>query len=526
MLFVMSMQLFNGKYFWVTIISMLVTLNEAVAEPYYAANNARMPINTMSLNSERNARTREVRMRPDVMRQVAPQMAAPQAVAPAASYQATTVNTTIPFSASSAPIAAKPIISAPVIASIPSAEPVIIESTTPPVIINKSANSKPLISNQNAVAPAPYQPLNIALPDKSKAEYIPKNYKAVAPVPAVATVAASPQSSINPLPKIAPAAPANNANASGYGWNKYVPPEMRNVAPAPPFSGKLYVGYRQDNADWNVAGDIAGQNPSKLSELEFESVGMTEVGGEAEYTHRDGMAKGAHIEGAAYYAKAMSGETRDSDFREQQNEDGTIGDLEEFSRSTSSNDDSDAMGFKVAAGYEVRMDSSDNHTKGWITPIVGYAVQKTNYNMKNGVQVIPDTGAFEGLNSNYEMEWSGPFGGLKGGFKSGSHLLDFRGELHFADYEGTGEWNLRQSFNQPVSFINSGNGLGFELGGDYTYVFEDSGWGLFGGVKYRSFGMEDGIDTVIFSDGSTSSQKLNEVNWTSQLYRVGARYSF
>ncbi len=453
-----------------------------------------------------------------------------------------------------APVKINPIFPKPPLTQAMNGEVVIIEAVEPPAIFSKnkttssSAYSNKAISNvvtpfANPANPANNSlPLNIATPyknlDKSKAEYMPSdNYAQEAQISQGQTTQAQlAQPQIMPQAQNIPQdLNAPQKSASEYGWQQYIPPEKRNIAPQPAFAGRIYTGYRVDNANWNVAGDIAGQNPTKLSELAFEGVTMAEIGGEGEYTHRDGSVKGVHVEGSVYYAKGLSGETRDSDYQNAPptttngapaTTPATAGGLTEISRSTSSNDDSDAMGYKIGGGYEIRMDSSDNQTKSYLTPIVGYSSQTTNYNMKNGVQVVPQTGAFQGLDSNYEMQWSGPFAGLKGGFKSGSHLLDFRGELHYANFEGTGEWNLRTSFNQPVSFINSGNGMGFELGGNYNYLFTDSGWGLFGGIKYRSFSLEDGIDTVIFSNGSTSSQKLNEVSWSSQLYRFGARYSF
>jgi hypothetical protein len=487
------MSLSQNKYLYISLLSLLVTANEVVAEPYYAAQNTRIPI-----NRESNIRTRYTRVRPNV-----------RAVAPS------------PFGAPSAPIAAKPVTANPIVAQ--------------------------------------YQPLNFILPDRSKAEYIPKNYKAMSksaqPAPPIAL---PPQPNYRlptnyNVPKVAPASAVasthNASSATKHGWNKYVPPEMRTVAAPTLLNIKPYTGYRVDNLDWNVAGpDIP-----KLSELKYETVGMAEIGLEADYTHRQGIFSGVYIEGKASYAKAFSGRHTDSDFMnrleifdEENKSTGEFADgVFEFSRTEGDSDDGSANNFSGAIGYEIWREDNQDYIS-WITPIIGYSYQTMDLTMTNGELMDPRGGVgadgknydvatdppiingtpFNGLNSSYNTKWKGPFAGFVSGFGKGKHQLMLKGQLSYNDFDAEATWNLRTDFRQPLSFTQEGQGFGFDLGADYYYNITES-WGVFAGLNYKKIAIKDGTDIVYFSDGVTSSsQRLNEVNWSSQLYRIGARYNF
>jgi hypothetical protein len=98
-------------------------------------------------------------------------------------------------------------------------------------------------------------------------------------------------------------------------------------------------------------------------------------------------------------------------------------------------------------------------------------------------------------------------------------------EGHFARFRGAAQWNLRQDFNQPVSFVHGGTATGLELGLDYSYTIWDN-LALNAGFAYKNWRVSDGYDFVILNNGQALATKLNEVNWDSQLYRVGMAYNF
>jgi hypothetical protein len=343
--------------------------------------------------------------------------------------------------------------------------------------------------------------------------------------------------------------PNNPQKAEQLGWQQYIPPEVKKIRNIPDnFNIKPYVGYRSDNLDWNVA----GSNISKLSELTYDSIGMAEAGIEADYTHRDGILSGLYVEAKVAYAKAFSGSHVDSDFTnrlptfdDNNNPTGQFVDgVFEFSRTEGDSDDGDSSQFSAAIGYEVWQEKFQD-SKYSITPLIGYSYQTMDLTMTNGklmdprggiatdglqydtivVPPIIDGTPFQGLDSSYRTTWKGPFIGMAMNFVSNAHMLGLSGKIHRNDFSADATWNLRSDFRQPDSFSQQGDGFGFDVGLDYSYYLSDS-WGLFAGFNYKSFSVEDGTDTIFFSDGSVLSGKLNEVNWNSQLYRAGARYSF
>lgn len=144
---------------------------------------------------------------------------------------------------------------------------------------------------------------------------------------------------------------------------------------------------------------------------------------------------------------------------------------------------------------------------------------KDELDITNGVQVIPPTGSFSGLNSEYYFEWEGFKSGLKFEWdfvkKPSSFLyaLGFRTHVGFlfgVDYEGEGIWNLRTDWAQNPSFKHEADGYGFEgqIGLFYT--------------PFKHFKMElayhylnldaDGTERIFFSDGTTYDTNLDDVS--------------
>jgi len=49
---------------------------------------------------------------------------------------------------------------------------------------------------------------------------------------------------------------------------------------------------------------------------------------------------------------------------------------------------------------------------------------------------------------------------------------------------------------------------------------------LTGGIDYRKWKADNGVDTFFSAAGGASSQRLNEVNWQSFTVRLDAVYAF
>ena len=315
-----------------------------------------------------------------------------------------------------------------------------------------------------------------------------------------------------------PSAPSDNI-ATQRGWEEYVPQHARHTAKQPALRGNITTGYRMDEFDWNVAGNIAGENPTIASELTWEDLQMYQFAAQAEYTHRDGPLSGIHADVSGSYAEIFSGDNSDTDFTSDNREDISF-------QANNSGDDGDAISFKAGIGYEIALvDTPDNYA--WITPLVGYSYNELNLSITDGFQTVPEAsaGPIAGVNSSYDTQWDGPFIALKGGSQYGAHRLSLRGEYTRADYEGVGNWNLRTDLNRPVSFLHTGDADGLALQASYAYSFTDN-FALYASAAYQTWSVEDGSAATILANSTAQATRFNEANWDSQAYNVGVSYSF
>lgn len=273
------------------------------------------------------------------------------------------------------------------------------------------------------------------------------------------------------------------------------------------------TGYRQDNLNWTIAGDINGSNPNILSELTWTDLDIfqMEIGLEAKFW------RNFKLGGTLAYGFIFGGQNQDSDY---------LGDNRtlEFSRSNNSADGGNTRDISVAFGYEFLFGSG----AFGFTPLFGYSNHVQNLNITDGVQTIPPLGPFPGLDSSYDAEWAGPWAGLDltfriltKGQKAPDHEFKLGSEYHFnADYSAEADWNLRTDFQHPISFEHEADGSGLILEGSYKIIWL-GGWSLDFNGKYQEWQTDPGIDTVFFSDGTVAVTRLNEVNWDSYSLMIG-----
>ena len=99
-------------------------------------------------------------------------------------------------------------------------------------------------------------------------------------------------------------------------------------------------------------------------------------------------------------------------------------------------------------------------------------------------------------------------------------------EYHYAFYDATAQWNLRNDREQPESFTHTAEGVGFfaSVGSQYR-LNNDLSVNL--SVDYQKWQADKkGRTTEFFVDGTRSSHKLNEVNWDSMGANIGLKYTF
>jgi len=278
---------------------------------------------------------------------------------------------------------------------------------------------------------------------------------------------------------------------------------------------QLSTGYRQDALLWNIA-DTDG-SPNILSELDWQNLRIWHFRSDAEITFFNNYL----IDLKADYGLIWAGDNQDSDY---------LGNNKtfEFSRSNNKTKDDDVLDLSLGAGlkfflgeYSELLEASDV----WLSLLAGYSYHEQNLRITEGFQTIPATGPFDGLNSTYQTEWDGPWLGVGISGRRDKFKVDVGFEYHFADYYAQANWNLRPDFQHPKSFehVAEGRGLVLDVEGSYELT---KNWSVNLLLEFQKWRAEDGIDRTFFSNGTIIETRLNEVDWNSVAFTLGAAYDF
>lgn len=276
----------------------------------------------------------------------------------------------------------------------------------------------------------------------------------------------------------------------------------------------ISTGYRVDDLDWNIAGDITGNNPNILSELTWSDLEIFQIKLSNKTIFRDLF----YLRGSFDYGWILSGSNQDSDY---------AGDNRTFEFSRSNNDASDGNVMDASLGLGLHF----SFGLDWlgITPLVGYSYHQQNLTITDGYITYHwsgYSGPFPGLNSTYETEWKGPWIGLDFDFDiKKKHNLFFNFEYHWADYYAEADWNLRTDFAHPKSYehIADGNGIVISTGVKFFCNYPVS---LHLNFDYQDWNTDPGTDRTFFSNGNIIETRLNEVNWKSYAFMIGMVYGF
>jgi hypothetical protein len=287
----------------------------------------------------------------------------------------------------------------------------------------------------------------------------------------------------------------------------------------------LNSGLRTDELDWS----IAGNGVNVLSELEWSDIESYQVAlsGGIQFKNR------VYIRAGFSYASIDDGTVRDSDY-------GLDNRRAEWSRSISETDGDELYDISGGAGYSFYF----YQNRFTVTPLIGLSYHKQNLRIQNGTQVVSGSNPFgsgnpppEGplssqLNSTYFARWFGPWVGVDLRFKPKMrplvrHAMELRLslELHWADYYGEGNWNLRTAFRHPKSFEHEADGFGINVTAQWMVQLVER-WDLTITASHQDWSTGTGTDRKFLSAGGTSTTRLNEVNWESTSLMAGVTYRF
>ena len=277
-----------------------------------------------------------------------------------------------------------------------------------------------------------------------------------------------------------------------------------------PFSFTLGSGWRRDELRWTIAGDSSGRNPNILSELDWTDLEIIPVSLVGELT----FLKRWHLALEGSYGTITGGKNRDSDY----NSNNRRG---QFSRSRAETEGKVLDG-SLLLGYDFPL-----HSRLILTPWAGVTLRRQDLNDKNGVSEIDtesgETGAFSGLDSKYGAEWRGGVLGLEGKLRL-SDRWRLRAGFRYAllDYEGTGEWNLRDDMD---GFKHTATGHGWQLQAGSEWDLAPR-WTLGVSAFYGRYTTSSGTDETILNDGGRVSTRLNEVEWKTAGVNAAVTFKF
>jgi len=278
---------------------------------------------------------------------------------------------------------------------------------------------------------------------------------------------------------------------------------------------QITAGQRVDDVDWNIAGDSNGMNPNILTEYTWPDLYIVQIKTKANVVLNNRIV----LDGMVAYGEIYSGDNRVSEY------DGDNR-TTESSRTDNSGDEGETLDLSGGLGYRFYLGEKDDYfelDRFWVTPLVGYSYHEQNLNIKEGVQII-DTGGmlglgpFPGLDSPYDLEWKGPWFGVELAGRKDRLSGTFRFEYHLTDYYGEGVLNLQPTFRK-YEHDADGQGMVFNIG--LGYQINDN-WRLNFSADLQDWDTDSGIHTLFLTDGTTRTNRLNEVNWESYALMLGA----
>jgi hypothetical protein len=295
---------------------------------------------------------------------------------------------------------------------------------------------------------------------------------------------------------------------------------LTTTAQAAQFETDLEVsaGYRIDDFDWTIAGDLAGNNPNVLSELTWRDLRIFQTEGAVRTVMNDAFC----LRASFAYGRIYDGGVQDSDFAGNNR-------TREFSRSNNSAKGGDTLDALAGLGYQFKIG------RFRYIPLAGYSYHRQNLTLRDGFQTLsvpaqgvipPPVGPIAGLHSTYDATWQGPWLGFDLFFQACERLtLLGTFEYHWADYEAKANLNLRNDLAHPKSFEQEADGAGYVLKVGAAYALKGP-WSLGLDVKYEEWSTDPGTDRAYDAHGSSMDTRLNEVNWNSFAAMLSLTYRF
>jgi len=276
-----------------------------------------------------------------------------------------------------------------------------------------------------------------------------------------------------------------------------------------PHIGSLSIRgfYRTEDLVWNINGGAI----NIISELTWDDVESSGL----EAAARIPLPGNLEFRGSAAYGRIVGGEIQDSDYN------GSNRTLE-FSRSISQTDRGSVWDLSAALGWNQPLGA-----RFAITPFIGLSYNRQNYNIRDGVQIVPALGpsVLAGLDSDYEGEWLGFFWGAELRHRL-TEICELRASFsaHSMNYHADGYFNLRTDLGDP-SFSHDTVAQGSTFRGEAIFEL-GRGWTLELIASLRDWESDSGRTKFRLASGGVSRQRFNEIEVDTRMLSLGLVYTY
>ncbi len=326
-----------------------------------------------------------------------------------------------------------------------------------------------------------------------------------------------PQAAISPRKATPPEIPSRSNPA----WEKFVPRNVAMMRESSTIYARTFAGYRQQDVEFKNTVSVPLVQSSNNSGIDWSGIGMYEVGAEVEYTHPDGWLKHVQADALVSYANTITDAKEDFAFAN------AAPTEDDVPVTFSGEGKAEAMQAKFALGYQFDIGQlfhpANTRQYSWATPVAGYAYQTLDLDVGIPAQTLSDGNVLPSTMRQYNSTMKSPFIGVKAGTRTKEHRFQFRGEVHYADYEADIAFSAPNA--TPLRLPFAGDAIGFQLGADYSYFITES-LALNMNADYHNWGLDGEITSSTSVNGLVIDSNLDEVELNSQAYRVGVAYAF
>ena len=274
-----------------------------------------------------------------------------------------------------------------------------------------------------------------------------------------------------------------------YGQHHVLKPKTTSI--------ELGLGYKQEQLDWSIAGNLQGKAPNVLSELSWNK-----LQGPTSWLRAETMIwKGLSVAVDFSSSKTIAGKGKDVDYGGDDRTDKVFD-----------------MGFKSNRGYHLAY----NAMLGYLF-VDRYGFSSTvflGYHRQAQKLFLLDDGD---LQSSYHSKWQGPAAQLALRYRQ--HTLAYEARISYSQlrYHAEADWNLIEAFAKPKSFEHKAKGYALGLLGKISlFPSKQLQPALF--IAYQQATSGQGVDYLYRADGSTRLTQFNGVRGSILTAGIALKY--